>query len=218
MRVIDITGNVYSRLTVLEYLGGRKGRAMWKCKCQCGNIVVVPGKNLRNGRRKSCGCLRHEELVARNQGMAKHNMSQSRLHKTWSGMKSRCYYENDISYKLYGGRGIRVCDEWKDDFIAFRDWALSHGYRENLTIDRIDTNGNYEPRNCRWATVKEQANNRRSSHFLTMNGETKTIQQWSDELGIKDVTIHARLKNGWGIEKALTEKPLKRGAKNVLSV
>lgn len=135
----------------------------------------------------------------------------SRLYKCWAHMKERCYREADSDYKNYGGRGIRVCDEWRNDYLAFKEWALANGYEPSLTIDRIDYNGNYEPSNCRWATWKEQSNNRRGLHYLTYNGETKTLTEWSEITGISFTTLYMRLTTyGWSVEKALSTRVRRR--------
>ena len=118
-------------------------------------------------------------------------------------MKNRCYYKRSIEFDRYGGRGIKVCTEWREDFKNFSDWAITNGYADNLTIDRIDVNGDYCPENCRWATPKEQNNNRRDNHFLTHNGRTQTISQWAKELKINESTIGTRLWRGYSVEKAL---------------
>ena len=133
--------------------------------------------------------------------------TRSRLYVIWCHMKERCENPNSKRYSLYGGRGIKVCDSWKGDYRSFRDWSLSNGYTTSLTIERIDTNGNYSPENCRWATQKEQCNNRRTNHLLTYEGRTQTLTQWAEEKGFRADTIKHRLKRGWSIKDAL-ELPL----------
>lgn len=129
---------------------------------------------------------------------------KSRLYRAWRHMKGRCYDPHDIGYAYYGGRGIKVCKEWDNDYLSFKKWALSNGYKDFLTLDRIDFNGNYEPYNCRWATRKEQANNRRGLHKVEYHGETKTLTEWSQITGIKITTLFMRLMNyHWSVERAL---------------
>lgn len=133
--------------------------------------------------------------------MARHD---ERLYGIWTGIKGRTQNHNNKCYKNYGGRGITVCDEWENSYEAFRDWALANGYQDDLTIDRIDNDGNYCPENCRWVDRITQNNNRRSNHFITHNGETKTITQWARETGLNSQIISGRLKLGWSIEDALS--------------
>jgi hypothetical protein len=149
----------------------------------------------------SCGCLRKAG------SHRTHNLSDTRLYRIWGNIKSRCYNTNIRQYKDYGARGITVCNEWLNSFEVFYEWAMANGYSEELTIDRIDVNGNYEPSNCRWITMKEQSKNRTDNHHLTHNGETKTIAEWSEITGIHRATIESRLKAGLTIEQALTKAP-----------
>lgn len=138
--------------------------------------------------------------------MKRHGMYKTRLYGVWGHMIQRCTNEHDPKYKDYGKRGISVCKEWRNDFLNFYNWAMDNGYADNLTIDRIDVNGNYEPDNCRWATPKVQANNTRRNLKYEYNGEKLTLSQWSEKTGIPYKTLHRRLKNGWSVEKTLTVK------------
>lgn len=163
-RVVDLTGQRFGRWTVIRREGSNTHySAMWFCRCDCGTERVINGADLRCGHTKSCGCLKYEINVKR---MTTHGGSRSRLHSVWTDMKQRCYNPNEPSYPGYGGRGIKVCDDWRDSFESFQAWALQTGYDENApygvcTLDRINVNGNYEPSNCRWVSAKVQAGNRR---------------------------------------------------------
>lgn len=141
-----------------------------------------------------------------NKNAVKHGLSNTRLHKIWHSMYCRCYYPTTNQYKNYGGRGIKVCEEWKhtQGFINFYNWAINNGYKENLTLDRIDNNKGYCPENCRWKTPKEQSNNRRNNVCYTFNGETKTSKQWCELYNVSQTTLLDRLKRGWTLEQALT--------------
>jgi hypothetical protein len=190
---IDLTGQHFGRLTVLGISDKRTGRrVMWNCVCLCGNHVAKTTTDLmrKKGNVKSCGCLFREKIY-------KHGQHGTRLYRIWKGMKDRCFRKNNEYYKNYGGRGITVCREWLDSFEAFHKWAVSHGYADNLSIDRINNDGNYEPGNCRWATPKEQARNRSKNVYITIDGITKTISDWADEKGVKVGLISDRLKRGW---------------------
>ena len=135
----------------------------------------------------------------------KHNCKNTRLYRIYYGMRTRCYNKNDRKkYALYGGRGIRICEEWKDNFIVFKEWALKNGYNDNLSIDRININGNYEPSNCRWISNQEQQNNKRNNTFLIYKNEKKTVAQWSRETGLSQDIILYRIKKGWSADKILT--------------
>lgn len=192
----DLTGKHIESFVVIKDGIRRNKKIYCLCKCECGNIVEIRKDNL-NGHRntKNCGCKPSQYL---------HGLTHHRLHTIWAMMKQRCMNPKHRSYRNYGAKGIIVCDEWVSDFKAFYDWSTKNGYKEGLTLDRIDYNGNYEPNNCRWFTYKQQGNNRRNNRLLTYNGETHTMSQWCDITGLSKATIYGRLKSGWSIERTLT--------------
>lgn len=206
----NLIGERFGRLLVLDFAGKNKyNQLYYLCVCNCGKEIVTLGHSLLSGVTKSCGCY-HKEQSKKNSDRLKiinikHNLCNHKLYSIWHQMKDRCYYEKYKSYKDYGGRGIIVCDEWKDNFQTFYDWAINNGYKDKLTIDRIDTNGNYEPSNCRWATYKEQQNNKRNNYLITYNGKTHTLTEWSELLDINTQTLRSRIcLNNWSIERAFT--------------
>jgi len=158
MKKIDLTGQRFGRLVVIEEAGrASDGRVRWLCKCDCGDYTSTPcTKTLRNGTCRSCGCIERERPNKQT-----HGMTNTKLFGVWNGIKQRCYNPNSKSYKTYGDRGIKVCDEWRDDFMTFHNWAIANGYKEGLTIDRIDNDGDYEPNNCRWITLQENVSKMR---------------------------------------------------------
>ena len=203
-KLIDLTGQRFGRLVVVEraeyYIRANGDRASrWLCRCDCGQTTVVRQTNLKSGHIMSCGCLRAEMTIQRN---LKHGKCQTRLYRIWESMKQRCFDADSKNFIRYGGRGIKMCDEWTD-FDTFYKWSIENGYSDDLSIDRIDNNGNYEPSNCRWTHAKQQANNRRSSALVTYNGKTQTLHMWADELGIEYKKLWARIHQcKWPLEKA----------------
>lgn len=192
LKVKDLTGKRFNRLIVIQRVKNNKhNSAMWECQCDCGGKTITSSAHLNSGHTKSCGCLSKELVVKLNK---KHNMCKTRLYIIWHNMKARCNNNNNNGYKDYGGRDIKVCEEWNNDFMNFYNWTIQNGYRDDLTIDRIDVNGNYEPNNCRWATTKEQANNKRNNFCITYHGETRTLKQWCEYFNINYGTVKSRIK------------------------
>lgn len=204
-RKIDLSGQQFSKLTVIRQSGNRKsGESIWECRCECGNTAHVTSSKLRKGHTNSCGCNRGE--------LHGHNFKNSPEYRAWNGMKRRCYWKKHKDYSRYGGRGIVVCERWMNSFTTFlEDMGLRPSSKHSL--DRIDVNGNYEPSNCRWATDVEQSNNRHSNVVIEFNGESKTATEWARHLGMPDDVIAKRIRRGWSIERALTQ-PARRSHAN----
>lgn len=201
MRKNDLTGKRFGRLTVLErseekYItksGKEYPNAIYICRCDCGKIISCHGGNLLKGATSSCGCFQKESASKR---FSVHRMRNSRLYNCWTNMRSRCNDKNNKSYHNYGGRGIKVCNDWNVSFVSFMEWATSHGYSENLSIDRIDVNGDYCPENCRWATTEQQANNQRKTIRIEILGIEKSLKQWTNFMGWKYGTYAQRYRKG----------------------
>lgn len=192
-RIHDLTGQKFGRLTVIGLDVNQETRkTYWYCQCECGKVVNTRSDRLISGRVKSCGCYKSEQDAIRIRKVHKHKMSGTRIYHEWQGMKARCYNKSDPRYLDWGGRGIKICDEWKKDFSAFHVWAINNGYDDSKTIDRIDNDGNYEPENCRWASQKTQSNNRRSNINITIGNTTKTLMQWCEIFNLNYKRIHAR--------------------------
>lgn len=196
-RPLDLTNRRFGKLTAIKQVGNDKhGCKLWQCKCDCGNTTIVATPSLTSGNTKSCGCLSSENAANRN---FKHGMKNSRIYYIHQGMKQRCMNPNHHSYKDYGAKGIMVCDEWKN-FDSFREWAMSNGYTESMTIDRIDNSRGYSPDNCRWISAFKQASNRKSNHYVTWKGETHTLAEWSRITGIRSEKIRYRLKKEMSLD------------------
>lgn len=202
-KIKNIEGQRFGRLRVLFYVGQNKSKqAMWVAVCDCGGTVICDTHSLIRGNTKSCGCIT-EAFMKYKKPAITHGSCDHPVYNTWCNIRSRCYNKSNPKYPRYGGRGIKVCDEWQD-FATFKDWALSHGYEQGLSIDRIDNDRDYCPENCRFVNNKIQSNNRSNNHYVEYNGKTQTISQWAEEYGLQYFQLQSRLKYGWSFEKALT--------------
>lgn len=210
-RKLELTGKRFGRLTVISMAYNDGYGTYWNCKCDCGNETIVKGALLTYGNTKSCGCQRAEAFKRCVENGTKHNLSHHPLYPKWKSMRKRCSNPNEKEYKNYGGRGITVCEEW-DDFKAFYDWAITHGWREDLTIDRIDNNKGYSPDNCRFIPAKEQVRNRRKTVYLEYNNEKRPLSEWCELLGLKMKTCYGRLHYyGWSNPEEILFGRRKRG-------
>ena len=198
-RKVDLTGQRFNHLTVIRTADDdmKHHGQKWICRCDCGNEVTIRMDGLQSGHVKSCGCINRRRTT--------HGQAKTKLFKVWTSMKQRCQNPNDTRYKDYGARGITVCSEWQE-FEPFYKWAFANGYEQNLTIDRVDNNGNYCPENCRWTTRKVQMSNRRNTVYLEYCGESKSISEWSSITGISRHVLDNRMRSGWTVERILTEQ------------
>lgn len=193
----NIIGKKFGRLLVLPNHKSVNGEIQWECECECGNKIWVTKGKLNSGNTRSCGCLQ-KDIFKKNRhknGTIQHGgtLEYPRLYNIWSAMKARCNNPNNHAYKYYGGKGVKVDDKWNKNFVYFRDWALENGYRDDLTIDRIDVNGNYEPSNCRWTNYETQANNKSNNKMITYQGKTQSLADWCRELNLEYFKTKARL-------------------------
>ena len=200
----DLTGQRFGQLLVIERAEdkttGSKPKTMWRCLCDCGKETVVWGSSLTQGTTVSCGCKKRKHGFA----------NKERLYETWQNMKRRCNNPRNNRYKQYGARGIKVCAEWEHDYVAFRNWAMSNGYADDLTIARIDVDKGYSPNNCRWVGAKIQANNMTRNRFITFRGKTMTLSQWAEELGLSYGVINHRIQRGWDMDR-IANTPVRGG-------
>ena len=185
-------GTRFGRLVVTGSIEPANRRSRSVCRCDCGNIVIRYNTNLKSGL-LSCGCLLSD--AHKKHGLTKHG-SHPRLFRIWCGMKTRCYNKNSNIFKYYGGRGISICKDWISDFKSFNDWALSSGYSDDKSIDRINPDGNYEPSNCRWVGHKEQCLNRRSNIHIEIDGVKKLVPEWCEKFGTPEKLARSRIKEG----------------------
>lgn len=199
--MVDYTGQKFNYLTVIKYHGKTKiNESLWECECVCGAKRIIRSFSFRSGRTKSCGCVHKLRTT--------HNKSKTKIYKTWSAIIQRCKNPNDRNYYNYGGRGIAVCDSWLNFENFYKDMGE---IPKGKSIDRINNDGNYCKENCKWSTVKEQCNNKRNTYFITYNGKTQTLTQWSEEIMIDSHVLYTRLKRlKWSVEKTLTTKKEER--------
>lgn len=207
------TGERYGRLAIqCEVEKKQKRRRRFQCLCDCGNIVCVNLEHLRSGKTKSCGCFQKENREVAN---LRHGLYGSPLYILWHSMKQRCENQKAKGYADYGGRGIKICQEWQEVSV-FCKWASKKGFKQGLSIERIDVNGDYSPLNCTFIPKREQAKNTRKNRFITYKGETMIISDWAKRIGLSCGGLKSRLDLGWAVGRALTEQPHNRGGKKCL--
>ena len=203
----NLVGQKYGRLTVIERIGSKTGKTYWHCVCDCGGTKNATAGDMRFGRTLSCGCLRKESLSKISKT---HGMTKSRIYQCWSDMMTRCRNSKDKHYKWYGARGIMICEKWLSFDGFYED--MQDGYADDLTLDRIDVDGNYEKSNCKWSTVQEQCDNRRSNHYITYQGITDTLTNTCKRCNVSRSLVTDRLKTGWDVKSAI-ERPPQPGIK-----
>lgn len=202
---VDLTGQKFGRWTALEYRPKNKGRSYYLCKCECGKEKEVAASIMKNGDSKSCGCLNAEVAAKR---MTKHGQYLTPEYRTWQDIIKRCHNPKTKCYPRYGGRGIKVCERWRNSFENFIE-DMGKKPSPKHSIERRENNGDYEPSNCHWATNEEQVRNKRTNVFLEWNGKRMIVADWAKEIGVDQFTLYARISNGWSTERALTT-PTKR--------
>lgn len=194
----NIAGQKFGHLTALYIdIDAVSTPVKWVCKCDCGEFKSIREDHLVRGETISCGCQHY------NFG---HGKSKTRLNRIWVAMRQRCNNPNANKYARYGGRGIKVCKEWDDNFLSFYEWSISHGYTDGLSIDRIDNDKGYSPDNCRWATVEQQSNNKSTTRRMVLCGESMSVTQAARKLGLEPNRVNTRLLRGWSIERAFEGK------------
>ncbi|MDD3229598.1 MAG: hypothetical protein PHE09_10320 [Oscillospiraceae bacterium] len=212
----DITGNRYGSLVALSRVENRGKDTAWLCLCDCGNKTVVKTPNLKNGHTKSCGCLKEKTSYRNNikHGLSQNNGHIAKLYKLWSGIKDRCLNINNPHYKEYGGRGILICEDWVSDYEAFHKWAVSNGYKECLSIDRVNNNKGYSPDNCRFVTMTEQNRNKRNNITVEYRGRKMVLSELSEICGVNYKTLYKRVMSGWSVKDA-AERPVRNMVERV---
>lgn len=199
---IDLTGKRFDRLEVIRLVVDIPGKKKkWLCRCDCENEVIVQGSNLQSGHSTQCKECQWKDVHTNH---TTHGMTGTKIYGVWNTMINRCENPNSKSYCDYGEKGVSVCKEWHDSK-NFIDWALSHGYEEGLEIDRIDTNGDYCPENCRWITRLENANNKTNNRIILHNGEEKTLAEWARYYGLNYKSLHKKISLGYSFEEIVSE-------------
>lgn len=204
-KFVNLAGLKYGKLLVIKRVENDKQNCVcYLCQCDCGKLAIVRASSLKNGHTKSCGCLQKEVHLDNLKSRRKYDLKFTRLRRIFFAIKNRCYNPNSINYERYGAKGISIYPEWLKNPVSFCEWAYKNGYNENLTIDRINSKGNYEPSNCRWVNYETQANNKSNIPKYEYNNKKLSIAEWSRLYHISKSALTHRIKRGWDIEKALT--------------